>query len=280
MIAILFGLLSALSWGAGDFAGGLGSRRSGALRTVMLAEMWGLLLLLVSLIFIPESNFHWMDFLWSAVGGAAGALGLVVLYEAMTRGQMSIAAAVSSVTAAALPVLAGAVLEGLPGFFTLLGILLALLAIWLISQENGKKIKTLRISSLALPLLSGICFGIYFILMHQSSQQDVLWPIIAARIAGSFSLGLITLVSHQSWLPERSAWPYILLAGILDVFGNIFFIYAGRLGRLDTAAVLGSLYAGVTVIMALLFLKERITRTQGIGFLVALGAIILLTIQA
>jgi len=280
MIAVLFGLLSALSWGAGDFAGGLGSRRAGALRTVMLAEIWGLLLLFASLTVFHENPIGWWDVLLSVIAGAAGAVGLAVLYQAMTRGQMSIAAAVSSVTAAALPVLAGAVLEGLPGMVTLVGILLALLAIWLISQENGKKNLSLQFGRLGLPLLSGLSFGFYFILIHQSSQQAILWPIISARIAGSLSLGAIMAFSRQPWLPERSAWPYILLAGILDVGGNLFYILAGRVGRLDTAATLGSLYAGVTVIMAWLFLKERLTRTQWVGILVALGAIILLTIQA
>lgn len=280
MIAILFGLLSALSWGAGDFAGGLGSRRAGALRTVLLAEIWGLLLLLASLTVFHENPIGWWDVLWSAAAGAVGAVGLVVLYQAMTRGQMSIAAAVSSVTAAALPVLAGAVLEGLPGYLTLMGILLALLAIWLISQENGRKIMPLRLGGLGLPLLSGLSFGLYFILIHQSSQQAILWPIISARIAGSLSLAVIMAFSRQPWLPQRSAWPYILLVGILDVCGNLFYILAGRAGRLDTSAVLGSLYAGVTVIMAWLFLKERITRRQWVGILAALGAIALMTIQA
>jgi drug/metabolite transporter (DMT)-like permease len=280
MIAILLGLLSALSWGAGDFAGGLGSRRAGALRTVMLAEIWGLMLLFISLAVFRENPIGWWDMLLSAIGGAAGAAGLAVLYHAMTRGQMSIAAAVSSVTAAALPVLAGAMLEGLPGMVTLMGILLALLAIWLISQENGTKNLSLHFSSLGLPLLSGLSFGFYFILIHQSSQQAVLWPLISARIAGSLSLGAVMAFSHQPCLPKRSVWPYILLAGILDVGGNLFYILAGRVGRLDTAATLGSLYAGVTVMMAWFFLKEKLTRTQWIGILLALGAIFLLTIQA
>lgn len=280
MMAVIYGLLSAVSWGAGDFAGGLGSRRTGALRTVMLAEMWGLLLLFISLFFITRPSLNWEDLAWSAVAGALGALGLVFLYKAMTKDQMSIAAAVSSVTSAALPVIAAVVLEGLPGHYTLMGIFLALLAIWLVSQGSGGKLSSLNLKVLGLPLVSGLCFGIYFILIHKSGQQDFVLPLISARMAGSLSLGMFTVVSRQSWLPTLSAWPYILLAGILDVGGNIFFILSGQVGRLDTAAVLGSLYSGVTVILALVFLKEKITRTQGIGFLAALGAVILLTIQA
>ena len=43
MIASLLGLASALSWGTGDFAGGLASRKIGAYRAVMISQAIGLI---------------------------------------------------------------------------------------------------------------------------------------------------------------------------------------------------------------------------------------------
>jgi drug/metabolite transporter (DMT)-like permease len=47
---------------------------------------------------------------------------------------------------------------------------------------------------------------------------------------------------------------------------------------MDVAAVLSSLYPGMTVFLAWLVLKERMTARQGLGILAALGAIVLMTI--
>jgi len=55
-------------------------------------------------------------------------------------------------------------------------------------------------------------------------------------------------------------------------------VLASQTGRLDVAAVLGALYPASTVLLAWLILKERISRLQGFGILLALTSIALLTV--
>jgi drug/metabolite transporter (DMT)-like permease len=277
VLPTLYGMLSALIWGAGDFIGGLASRKSDAYRAVVFSELTGLLALTVILLVFGAQAPPWPDLAWSAAAGGLGCIGLVILFKAFADGKMSQAAPVSAVTAAALPVAVGIFLEGLPGLATIGGFLLALVAIWLIPQsESGGRLT--RLADLRLPLLSGIFFGLYFIMMDRGTQEAVLWPMVASRFGGSLVISLYVLARRSPLLPGRAAWPLILLNAALDVGGNAFFILAARAGRMDVAAVLSSLYPGMTVFLAWLVLKERMTARQGLGVLAALGAIVLMTI--
>jgi uncharacterized membrane protein len=70
----------------------------------------------------------------------------------------------------------------------------------------------------------------------------------------------------------------LVLGGMLDVAGNLFFLLAIQSGRLDVAAVLGSFYPAVTAILAWLITREHLARLQIIGLAAAILAIILITI--
>ncbi|MBN2388654.1 MAG: DMT family transporter [Anaerolineales bacterium] len=277
MLPIFYGILSALTWGAADFCGGLASRKANANQVVVFSELTGLLAILVLAPIFGAQAPPWSDLIWSAAAGALGCTGLVILFKAFSDGQMSTTAPVSALAAAALPLLVGLVLEGLPGLLTIGGFLLALIAIWFIPQDSDERPFT-RLADLRLPLLSGIFFGLYFILMDRGTQTTILWPMVASRFGGSLVITLYMLVRRLPLLPGQAAWPLILLNAALDVGGNAFFILAARLGRMDVAAVISSLYPGMTVFLAWLVLKERLGRRQLVGVLAAIGAITLMTL--
>jgi drug/metabolite transporter (DMT)-like permease len=282
LLSILFGLLSALGWGAGDFTGGLAARKTGAYRAVFYGEIIGIFILLVATALFGEPIPNLRVWLLSMLAGAFGTIGLMLLYHSMTLGLMSIAAPVSALLAAALPVFVGAFTEGLPKFLTLIGFGFALFAVWMVSQGEGGVKGTLllsHLSDLKLPLLAGIGFGLYFVVMHEATSGGaMIWPMVASRGGGLILITASMLTTRAAWkVEDSSAWPVLTLNGILDVSGNLFFILASQTGRLDVAAVLSSLFPGSTVMLAWIFLKERLTRNQWIGILSALIAIVLMT---
>jgi len=281
LLSIINGILAALSWGAGDFAGGLASRKLGAYRAVFFSDLLGLFALFIVNAFYREEMPSTSSLVIAGIAGMGGSVGMMILYYSMAHGQMSIAAPVSALFAAALPVIVGAFTQGLPTFIHFIGFGLALLAVWLISQsDTADRFHVDRLSDLRLPLLAGLGFGSYFIIMHYATNgiSSTVWPIITSRFAATIMLLVIVLARRESFSVQRDAWGVVLVNAMLDVGGNFFYLFALQFGRLDISAILSSLYPGATVVLAWIFLKERITRPQWAGILTALMAITLFTV--
>jgi drug/metabolite transporter (DMT)-like permease len=281
LLPIIYGLGAATAWGAADFAGGLASRRSAnALAVVFHAEWIGMVGVFAVATLSGQPSMSLIGWGFAMLAGMLGTIGLVVLYKAMAEGQMSIAAPVSALLAASLPVLVGSLREGFPGWVTLFGFILALAAVWVISAgESGSLRPTIKgWKELQMPFLSGVGFGLYFILIHQAGQESTLWPLVGSRLGGMLMLLVFALFARPSLSLARPVWPIVLVNATLDVTANGLYILSAQIGRLDVAAVLGSLYPGLTVLLAWLLLKERVNRLQLVGILVALAAIALIAI--
>jgi drug/metabolite transporter (DMT)-like permease len=281
LLSVINGLLSALSWGAGDFAGGLATRKLGPYRAVFFGDLLGLLLLLLVNTFYREAMPSISSLILAGLAGMCGSVGLMTLYYSMAHGQMSIAAPVSAVFAAALPIIVGAIIQGLPTFVQFIGFGLALFAVWLISQgDTLNRLPLDRLSDLRLPSLAGLGFGSYFIIMHYATAgiSSTVWPMIASRFAATLMLFVLVLARRESFSVQRDAWGVVMVNAVLDVGGNFFYLLALQTGRLDISAILSSLYPGSTVLLAWFFLKERITRPQWAGILTALLAIVLFAV--
>ncbi|HEX6798747.1 MAG TPA: DMT family transporter [Ktedonobacterales bacterium] len=278
---IVFGLAASLCWGSGDFSGGLASRRAHVASVVIAAYTIGLVFLVTLALIWREPFPSAANLLWGGLAGVAGVLGLLAFYSALATGKMGIAAPVSAVLTATLPVLFSAVTTGLPSLLQLGGFLLALFAIGLISRpERTAELARGSASARALRLavLAGCGFGCFFILISRVSPDATFWSLAAARFASVAPLLLLTWLRRQPILPGMSVAPLVLITGILDATGNAFFVLATHSGRLDVAAILSSLYPAATVLLAALVLRERVTRIQSIGIALALLAIPLISL--
>lgn len=271
---VAFGLAASLCWGSGDFSGGLASRRANVTTVVVAAYTVGFFLLVGLALITRESFPQPMDLLWGALAGIAGVLGLLAFYSALATGKMGLAAPVSAMLTATLPVAFSAFITGLPSPLQLGGFALALLAIGLISRPDGTE-GSLR--GIGLALIAGLGFGCFFILISRVSPGAIFWPLAAARFVSVALLLLALRLRRQEVLPGKSVAPLITLTGVLDAVGNAFFVLAAHSGRLDIAAILSSLYPAATVLLAAIVLRERIQRIQATGVVLALLAIPLIS---
>lgn len=267
-------LAAAVSWGGGDFAGGLATKRASVFRVVSVAHGCGLFATLAMAWLTGESIPPRVDLFWGACAGFAGAFGIAALYKALAIGRMSVVAPVASVVTAVLPLLVGIRTEGLPDRIQLLGFALALVSIWLVARPN-EHLESQR--GLGLATLAGVMFGLFLVAGKQAGHHGVFWPLVAARLVSTTLMLSIIAISPRSLEPLRRVfWPTVL-SGLLDSAGNALFIAATRHGRLDVAAVLSSLYPASTVILARLLLKEQISKSQAAGIVGALVAVALIS---
>lgn len=274
-LSVIYGLISALTWGAGDFSGGMAVKRSNPYGVVIVAHVVSLFLLIALALGFGEPIPPVKDWILGGLAGICGGVGLTLLYRALASGQMSVAAPISALVAAALPVLIGFFADGLVGWVTLAGFALALVAVWLVS--GGMEI-AFDLQSFLLPVIAGISFGAFFVLIGFASDVSILWPLVAVRIISISSLFLYVTITKQDWIPAQESLVPVLASSVLDTAGNAFYALSAQTGRMDVAAVLGSLYPGSTVILAWFVLKEKISRVQMLGIAVALIAIVLITV--
>jgi len=279
LASITFGLLSAASWGAGDFSGGLASRRAdarhgGAYSIVIGSQIVGAALLIGLALVFREALPPAGDLAWGAAAGAFGSVGLLALYRGLASGRMGLVAPLSAVLAAALPVIVAAFTQGWPKVFQFVGFGCALGGVWLLSRPEGAL--SFKPNDLTLPLVAGLGFGLFFVLMDRANDRAVFWPIVAARAASLALLAGIVRLNRRPAMPERRLWTLTALAGVLDAGGNAFFTLAAQIGRLDVASVLSSLYPASTVALAALVLRERLSAGQWLGVGAALLAIVLI----
>lgn len=269
----LLGIISAASWGGGDFCGGLATKRSPALGVLGLGFASGLVIVVAVALLLGEPLPGASSLGWAVAAGASGAVGLGALYRGLAVGRMAIVAPVSAVITAAAPAVWGAVTEGVPPGAKLLGFALALAGIWLVAGSGARDGSR---AGLSLALLAGLGFGGFMVLMHVGARAGTFWPLAAAR-GTSLALVLATALARgRRWAPSgRGLW-LALLSGALDAGGNAFFLLSGKAGRLDEAAVLSSMYPASTIVLAALLLGERVTWPQGAGIAALLAAIALI----
>jgi drug/metabolite transporter (DMT)-like permease len=178
-----------------------------------------------------------------------------------------------------VPVVAGVGLGERPHATAWAGIVIGMGAVVLVSrttEEHPHGKIALRV--LLLALVAGLAFGLYFIFLARAGDHSGLWPLVISRFA---SAALIVMLARQrrafARVTGRMLW-FVLAAGALDAFANMFFLLASREGLLSIASVLTSLYPAVTVMLAIGLLREHSSKVQRVGLTLAAASIVLITV--
>ena len=267
--SIGFGLTTSAAWGTSNFLGGYASRGANPflLSTISHLSALGFVFLLAKTLHAPIPSSHAL--IWSLLAGIAGGLALAILYGSLSSGRMGLASPVVAVFSVSIPAIVTIVREGSPGAARLIGFALAILGVSLIGRTQDRTDK----KAIGMAILAGCGFAAYSLAIKQAGPGSPLWIEMHSRFAAFSVTALITVYGRKlrDFHPRSGLWAGT--AGLLDVSGSVAFVRASQLGRLDVAVVLSSLYPVVTVLLAIVLLKERLTFSKAIGVSAALGAV-------
>ncbi|MDW5613816.1 MULTISPECIES: EamA family transporter [Mycolicibacterium] len=278
MTAVLSALIAALGYGVSDFVGGIASRRVAALRVVVVSYPVALVLLVLAA--IPMGGqLSTAAVAWGALAGLVQAFGVWWFYAALGSGPISVVSPLTAVLVAGIPVLAGVALGERPSVLAGVGVVLALVAVVLVSRgatdEDSRPHRfTAKVAWLTVG--SGVAFGMNFVILHQIPPEAKLWPLVLGRLVAAAVVLFAALVTANLVFERGVPLRLAVLAGVLDTVANVATLLALQSSMLSLAGVLIALYPAATVVLAIVVLRERVTRWQALGMVLALGSVVMI----
>ncbi|KAB2349194.1 EamA family transporter [Actinomadura rudentiformis] len=291
----LLALAAAAGFGITHFAAGLLARRVPGVTVALYTQLGGTVIAVAAAFVWTFGTPSPADLAWGALSGAGSGIGVAFLYRAMGRGSLSVVVPLSDVGAVAIPVLVGlAVLGDRPSLLGFAGIAITIPAIWLAAtgpatpatpatpaahtaaHTTGRRWLAPGVGD---ALLAGTGFAVQFLALKPVPLDAGLWPIAASRIA-SVAVTLPWVLAAAGVplrIPARHALPALAVGTVGSSAIALFWIAAHR-ELLAVASVLAALYPVIPVVLALVFLRERVTRKQALGLCGAGAAIALLTV--
>jgi drug/metabolite transporter (DMT)-like permease len=284
MITVLLGFATSLVYGFADFFGALSSRKLRPLLVTLFSGLSGLLfLLIVSPIFGLPANPD--AIFWGTLAGLGSAVAITALYASLAIGPISILSPLGAVMSALIPMFFGVLFKGeqftTAGWLALVGIVVAVGLVGFIPSDD---IRLPSAKGLLLGLTAGTFIGLILIFINQAPADSGLTPVVLMRAVSAGTIGVFVSISFlirknfdkKEFAIGSKIWLVVALTGILDSSANVFFLFAMRHGSLTVVSVLTALYPLGTLILARIFLKEKIAKVQLAGVLLALSCSALL----
>jgi drug/metabolite transporter (DMT)-like permease len=303
-LAIILGLTGAISWGAADFAARFASRQVGAYRTLFFMQFFGFLALSAYLKFIGGFSHGiapgWQPWAMAVAAGLLNMLASLALYHSFEHGIMSIVGPVSSSYPAltlALSLLSGERIHAVRATglaVTLLGVILAATSFAQTETTAAENTPT-RASEAPNPetprahlstgvgwaICAALGFGVlfWFLGFHVVPAVGSAVSVWVMRLTALVALSLAAAPARQTLhLPRGSVWWLLLAVGVLDTAAFVANNAGLSTGQVSVVSVLASLYGAITVLLAWIFLRERLERSQWLGIVIIFIGIVLISL--
>ena len=285
-VTVLLAAASAVFFGVGDLLGGIAIRRSGrpgaAVSVAMTATAVGVVVVGLVLVVRPPEAVSVADVIWPVMAGLLMAATRPLLYLGMARGPVAVFAPGYGLTMIAVPALVGPFIgQHLTGI-EVLGVLLAVMAVVLLSGEGklpriGDIVRS-RVVGMALAV--GCSIGMAGVLLTQADSAAGEVPALLVLLTGLVVLSTFARVRSGSVWPDPIVRRFGLVLGFTSGTAFVLSTAAYLRGSAAVVTALIALCPGVSVGIAWRFLGERVAPLQVLGGVFGVASVVAFALGA
>ena len=277
-MAIALGLIAAFGWGLHDILVRYVSQKTPICASLLVVLLFGAFFQFLAI--TVRSDFGQMPTETTGIAIIAGILFMsasIGLYKAFEIGPVGLVAPIIA-SFSILSVLWGTITGQPATLVQWIAVFAVLTGITIVASlthdDDSPQTKGGRNTAICWSLLASVSFAANFGL-GQSIMETApdLLIIFIIRIAAIVSLlAVMFYVKSQIW-PARNQLPILAAIGLLDAIAHTSVLSAGNYPNANFASVATSAFGMITIILAWLLLKERMTGKQWGGVCLAFAGI-------
>lgn len=271
-----------IGWGVSDFFAGLLSKKLGHLKILFWSQLAGLFFVLLLIILFPLSTkLAGIVFLLLPLSAIIFALAYLLFYRALEVGSVAVISATLNLWAVFTPVIAYIFLGQRLSTFKTMGICVIIVGVLMTSirwsdLRNGG-IKLLK--GIKETVLSAFLFGIFWNLSDMISKQ-IGWLATTLYIKALVLLFLLlfSFVFRKKIMVSKTTFKtYVMIAlvGVLEAIAVASVNFGLTVGQVILVSPISSALSVITITLAVIFLKDRISKSQIAGMVMAIFGIVI-----
>ena len=269
---------AALFYGLADYSGSRASRFANSASITFFGQEMAFMGIGVFLLFARTPVMPLESWLWTTGGGFGGALALVAFYKAMSMGSMTVIAPITAVIGLSVPVIAGVLSGERPSGSAWIGILLATVAVALVADVLDRHDLPTPPRVIWMAVAAGLGFGMIFVCMGNASHDHGVWPLFGQRLVSVPTVAAIALIQTRSISVPKRVVLLSIAAVLLDTSANGLYLLATSAELMSIVSVVVAMYPVATIFLAMTLDHERLHKSQGVGLLLAITSLVLISI--
>ena len=280
--SILAGMGGMFGWGLYDYFGGLFSKRIGNFKTFFWSQLAGLVFAtLLTVAFAINLNIPTRIVILIPIASIFYAVAYLLFFKGFELGNVSIISATMNLWAVFTMFFAFIFLGQRLSTFQFLGVLMIIAGVALVSLKwsdiKDQNIKLL--SGIKETILAALLFGIFWNLSEIISEK-IGWvsTTLFVKIGIVLFMLLFSLKADRELRIAKTTpkiQMMILFAGVLEAAAVASVNWGLTIGDVILVTPISSALSIVTIAMAVIFLKEKITKLQGIGMTMVITGIVM-----